>query len=64
MAQGRLNRGKLFTMTTLRQPLDLLDRAVMVGMRTMVASMKGSVTGPEARKPFDELMETTPAAPA
>ena len=50
-------------MTTTRQPLHLLDRAVMLGMRTMVASMKGSVTGPEARKPFDELMEQTPAAP-
>ena len=50
-------------MTTIRQPLHLLDRAVMLGMRTMVASMKGSVTGPEARKPFDELMEQTPAAP-
>ena len=50
-------------MTTIRQPLHLLDRAVMFAMRKMVASMKGSVTGPEARKPFDELMEKTPAAP-
>jgi epsilon-lactone hydrolase len=63
MARGRLNRGKKLTMTTIRQPLHSLDRAVMLGMRTMVASMKGSVTGPEARKPFDELMEMTPAAP-
>lgn len=50
-------------MTTIRQPLHLLDRTVMLGMRKMVAPMKGSVTGPEARKPFDELMEKTPAAP-
>jgi len=49
-------------MTTINHPLHLLDRAVMFGMRKMVASMKGSVTGPEARKPFDELMEKTPAA--
>ncbi len=28
----------------------------------MVAPMKGSVTGPAARVPFDELMESTPAA--
>jgi hypothetical protein len=50
-------------MTTIHQPLHLLDCAVMVGMRKMVVPMKGSVTGPEARKPFDELMEKTPAAP-
>jgi acetyl esterase/lipase len=49
-------------MTTVGRPLHLLDRAVMLAMRKMVASMKGSVTGPEARKPFDELMEQTPAA--
>ena len=28
----------------------------------MIASMKGSVTGPSAREPFDELMEKIPAA--
>jgi acetyl esterase/lipase len=50
-------------MTTIRQPLHLLDRDVMLGMRKRVAPMKGSITGPAARKPFDELMETTPAAP-
>jgi acetyl esterase/lipase len=33
----------------------------MAEMRLMVASMKGSVTGPSAREPFDELMEKTPA---
>jgi len=49
-------------MATIRHPIHLLDRAVMLTMRKMVAPMKGSVTGPEARKPFDELMEQTPAA--
>jgi monoterpene epsilon-lactone hydrolase len=50
-------------MTAIRQPLHPLDRTVMLGMRKIVAPMKGSVTGPEARTPFDELMEKTPAAP-
>jgi hypothetical protein len=31
----------------------------MAVMRSMVASMKGSVSGPSPRKPFDELMEKT-----
>jgi hypothetical protein len=34
----------------------------MSEMRSMVASMKGSVSGPSPRKPFDELMEKTPPA--
>jgi epsilon-lactone hydrolase len=34
----------------------------MAEMRLMVASMKGSVTGPSSREPFDDLMEKTPAA--
>jgi epsilon-lactone hydrolase len=34
-----------------------LDRVTMAEMRSMVASTKGSVTGPSAREPFDELME-------
>jgi len=34
----------------------------MTAMRLMVASMKGSVTGPAAREPFDKLMEKIPAA--
>jgi len=34
-------------MTTICHPLYLLDRAVMVGMRTMAAPLKGGVTGPE-----------------
>jgi hypothetical protein len=42
--------------------IDPLDRVTMAEMRSMVASAKGSVTGPSAREPFDELMEQTPAA--
>jgi hypothetical protein len=34
----------------------------MAAMRLMIASMKGSVTGPSAGEPFDELMEKIPAA--
>jgi hypothetical protein len=32
----------------------------MAEMRSMVASMKGSLSGPSLRKPLDELMEKTP----
>ena len=48
--------------TTIHHPIHLLDRVAMAAMRLMIASMKGSVTGPSAREPFDELMEKTPAA--
>jgi acetyl esterase/lipase len=34
----------------------------MAKLRPMLASTKGSVTGPSARAPFDELMEQTPPA--
>lgn len=42
-------------------PIDPLDRVAMAKMRTMIAPMKGSITGPSARDLFDELMESTPA---
>ena len=42
--------------------IDPLDRVTMAEIRSMVASTKGSVTGPSAREPFDELMEQSPAA--
>ena len=48
--------------TTIHHPIHLLDRVAMVAVRLMVASMKGTVTGPSAREPFDEVMEKTPAA--
>jgi epsilon-lactone hydrolase len=44
------------------RPINALDRAAMAKMRLMLAPTKGSVTGPSAREPFDELMEKTPAA--
>lgn len=43
-------------MTIIRRSEHLLDRAAMVAMRLMVASMKGSVTGPDARARFDAMM--------
>jgi len=48
--------------TTIHHPIHLLDRVAMMALRLMVASMKGSVNGPSAREPFDELMEKTPTA--
>ena len=46
----------------IHHPIHLLDRVAMAAMRLMISSMKGSVTGPSAREPFDELMEKIPAA--
>jgi len=42
--------------------LDPQDAITMAKLRPMLASTKGSVTGPAARPPFDELMEQTPPA--
>ncbi len=42
--------------------LDPQDAITMAKLRPMLASTKGSVTGPSARAPFDELMEQTPPA--
>ncbi len=42
--------------------LDPQDAVTMAKLRPMLASTKGSVTGPSARAPFDELMEQTPPA--
>jgi acetyl esterase/lipase len=50
-------------MTTLHHPEHLRDRAAMVAMRLMLRSAKGTVSGPDARKTFDELMDKVPAAP-
>jgi epsilon-lactone hydrolase len=46
----------------MNHPIHPLDRVAMAEMRLMVASMKGSETGPAAREPFDEVMEKTTAA--
>ena len=42
--------------------IDPLDRVPISEVRSMVASTKGSVNGPSAREPFDQLMDRTPAA--
>lgn len=42
--------------------LDRQDAITMAKLRSMVGSTKGSVSGPSAREPFDELMEETPPA--
>jgi len=49
-------------MTKTHHPEHLLDRVAMAAMRLMIGGMKGSITGPDARKPFDELMEKVPSA--
>ena len=45
-----------------KHSLDPQDAITMAKLRPMLASTKGSVTGPAARPPFDELMEQTPPA--
>jgi len=45
-----------------KHSLDPQDAITMAKLRPMLASTKGSVTGPSARAPFDELMEQTPPA--
>lgn len=49
-------------MTRIHHSEHLLDRAAMAAMRLMIGGMKGSITGPGARGPFDELMEKVPSA--
>jgi acetyl esterase/lipase len=45
-----------------KHSLDPQDAITMAKLRPILASTKGSVTGPSARPPFDELMEQTPPA--
>jgi epsilon-lactone hydrolase len=44
-------------------PLSAEDRAVMAALRAQIEPFKGTMTGPEAREPFDAIMEQTPDAP-
>lgn len=44
-------------------PLTDKDGEVIAAMRTEVACSKGKLSGPDARGPFNELMEKTPSAP-
>jgi epsilon-lactone hydrolase len=49
-------------MTTTAHPFHLLDRATMLATRSMLAISPATKFGPDARAPFDALMEKTPAA--
>ena len=44
-------------------PLSAEDRAAMSVMRAQTEPFKGTMTGPEARDAYDEIMEQTPDAP-
>jgi monoterpene epsilon-lactone hydrolase len=46
----------------MNHPIHPADREAMAEMRSMVSSMKGTVTAPSFREAFDALMEGTPAA--
>jgi len=48
--------------STVHHPLTGADAKVVAAMRVEVAPFKGKLTGPEARGPFDEVMEHTPDA--
>ena len=47
----------------IRHPLSDNDRRAVAAMRAAVAALKGTMTGPDARAPFDDVMEHTPDAP-
>jgi acetyl esterase/lipase len=49
-------------MTTTHHPQYQPDREAMAKMRLMLDGLKGTVAGPEAREPFDHMMENVPAA--
>jgi monoterpene epsilon-lactone hydrolase len=46
----------------INHPLQAADREAMAAMRPLLLTAKGSITGPSARGPFDELMVKTPSA--
>jgi monoterpene epsilon-lactone hydrolase len=46
----------------INHPAQAADREAMATMRPLLLAAKGSVTGPSARGPFDELMVKTPSA--
>ena len=47
----------------IRHPLSDNDRRAVEAMRAAVAPLKGTMSGPDARAPFDDVMEHTPDAP-
>jgi monoterpene epsilon-lactone hydrolase len=46
-----------------RHSLSDKDRAAVAAMRAVVVPLKGTMSGPNARAPFDDVMEHTPDAP-
>jgi len=46
----------------IRHPLSDNDRQAVAVMRTAVAQLKGTMSDPKARAPFDDVMEHTPGA--
>ena len=49
-------------MTTTHHTEHETDRAAIAQMRLMLGPVKGTIRGPDAREPFDHLMESVPAA--
>ena len=47
----------------IRHPLSDNDRRALAAMRAAVAPLKGTMSGPDARAPFDDVMEHAPDAP-
>jgi hypothetical protein len=45
-----------------RHPLTAKDEAAVAALRIQLAPSKGKMSGPEARVPFDEVMEHVPDA--
>jgi monoterpene epsilon-lactone hydrolase len=49
--------------TEILHPFSAEDRTVMAAMRPQIEPFRGTMTGPEAREPYDAIMEQTPDAP-
>jgi acetyl esterase/lipase len=61
MSQLATSAGKRYA-TEVRHPLAAKDAAAVAEIRIQVAPSKGKMSGPEARAPFDEVMEHVPDA--
>jgi epsilon-lactone hydrolase len=67
--KGSLMMSKLATtdndryVSEIRHPLTHKDEEAVAAMRVQVAPSKGKMSGPEARAPFDEVMEHVPYSP-
>lgn len=57
----KLERGNAYA-AEIRHPIAEKDGEAVAVMRTEVAPFKGKPSGPDARGPFDEIMEKTPDA--